>query len=321
VWLARHVAQYVSPSDLKSVGLTTDSNDLTATFAREFEYLESKVRKTEFAIMKGQTFVPFEELGGPEVNSQTYTMVTEVGQAAWGSNQSRTLPRVDVVGKEFSRQTDTIVVEWSVTVRELMQVAKSPRINLETSRKEAAVNAIARFHDAKALTGDTDKSWYGLINANSYVPLISPITGTWSTATPTQIIQDINKASWSVVSATKENHAPDTLLVPTSYGLILDTPIVSGSGSETVRSFILKNSSHIKNIDTCIQLETGNAAGNGPRAVLYKRDPNCVRYGAHAMYIEEPPQRQGFDIVVPCWGMSSGTQYLLPKAAAYMDGI
>jgi hypothetical protein len=225
------------------------------------------------------------------------------------------------VGKQTSRDTDTIVVSWKLTVRELAQIALKPSIDLESSRKEAAAGAIARFHDNVALKGDVGKGWTGLINHNGVVPLVSPITGGWASATPENVLRDVNKLCSAVYTNTKENFEPDTLLFPTSFVEILDKPMVSGSGSETVASFIKKNNRWIKTIDTSQHLDLGNAAGNGPRAMAYRNDPNCVRYGANAMYIELAPQNRGLEILIPAYGVSSGTQWLQPLSAAYMDGI
>jgi hypothetical protein len=324
---ARHIAQFVDADAFDMFNtdgrrFTLDSNALTAAFAREFEFMETEIQRTVFAPLKGELLVPYQALGGPGQDSVTYRKVTTMGRADWIGNTGAAMNRVDAVGDEYTRKAYPIGAEYSISIFDLMRAAQNPAINLETERKEAAMQAIMRKHSQIALQGDTAKSFYGLFNEATVAgSLVSPITGTWSGATPENIIKDINKLLWAPYNATLENESPDTLVLPLQVMELLDRPILTGGAYATVLDFI-KAKSHFKiNIECAVELNTGNVAGNGNRAIAYRKNPSVVRYGAQATFREEAAQKRGLDVVIPCWGKTSGTQVKLPKAIAYMDGI
>lgn len=297
--------------------LTMDANDLTAVFARELEWIDATLEREEFAPLKSEQLIPYHPSGGPGVNTVTYRKVTELGQAEFIGNGTTQLPRVDVVGDEFSRKVENMGVAWAVTVFELLAVAANPTIHIDTERKAAAVNAIRRKHDRTAFEGNALLGWTGLVN-DPNVPLVTPITGDWATtATPIQMVADVNKLTWSVFVATKELYEPDTLLVPTSLGERLDQPL-GENADKTVRKFILENSQHVKQIESTHYLEEASVGG-GVRLLTYKKHPDVVRYGANEIFAEEPQQAKGLEFETPCHGRSSGTQIRRPLAMAYMD--
>jgi hypothetical protein len=297
--------------------LTMDANDLTAVFARELEWIDAALEREQFAPLKSEQLIPYHPSGGPGVALVTYRKVTELGQAEFVGNGTTQLPRVDVVGDEYSRKVENLGVAWAVTVFELLAVAANPTIHIDTERKTAAVNAIRRKHDRTAFEGNALLGWTGLIN-DPNVPLVTPITGDWGgAATPLQMVADMNKLSWSIFVATKELYEPDTLLVPTSLGQRLDQPL-GENADKTVRRFVLENSAHIKRIETTHYLETASAT-NGARVIAYKKSPDVLRYGANELFAEEPQQAKGLELETPCHGRTSGTQIRRPLALAYMD--
>jgi len=298
--------------------LTLDANDLTAVFARELEWIDSKLEREEFAPLKSEALIPYHPMGGPGVDTVTYRKVTELGQAEFIGNGTTQLPRVDVVGTEFSRRVENLGVAWAVTVFDLLKVAANPTIHIDTERKAAAVNAVRRLHDRTAFQGNALLGWTGLVN-DANVPIVTPITGDWANPAtlPLQIVADINKLTWQIFVATKELYEPETLLIPTSLGVTLDMPL-GADADKTVRTYILSNSTHIKKIETTHYLETAGVGGT-PRVLAYKRHPDVVRYGANEMFAEEPQQAKGLEIETPCHGRTSGTQIRRPLAMAYMD--
>jgi len=316
----RFLAQIVM-SQAPALGyvVSTDSNDLTALFARELEHIDEQLYETDFAVLNAPDMVPFSKLGGPSVLTETYREVTEVGQAQWEGVQGSDYPLVNAVGKENVRNVARMNLGYKMTVHELAQIALRPSINLEATLKKACMNGIARFHEGVALLGDTSKGWKGLFNTTS-VP-VTTVTGGWVAAAPDVVLKDITKMYSAVVSTTKKNIMPDTLAMPLALFEALNKPIVSGAGSETVMGFLKKNLPQITAYEWTPYLDLANAGGNGPRAMVYKRSEEIVRYGANAMYQELPPQLDGFDIKVPAFGVSSGTQFIKPLGATYADGL
>jgi len=317
---ARAIMQVVNEDVLSRYApqlLTLDANDLTAVFARELEWIDAKIEREEFAPLKSEQLIPYHPSGGPGVNTVTYRKITELGLAEFIGNGTTSLPRVDVVGDEFSRNVENLGVAWAVTVFELLAVAANPQIHIDTERKSAAVNAVRRLHDRTAFVGNANLGWTGFIN-DANVPIVTGNNGDWGgDAEAIEIVEDINLLTWSIFEATMELYEPDTLVIPTSIGRILDQPLGDNS-DKTVRAFILANSAHVKKIETTHYLEDAGV-GNAPRVVAYKRHPDVVRYGANELFAEEPQQAKGLEFETPCHGRSSGTQIRRPLAMAYMD--
>lgn len=317
---ARAIAAAVTEEQLQRFApqLTSlDANDLTAIFARELEWIDATIMREEFAPLKSEQLIPYHPAGGPGVDLVTYRKITELGQAEFIGNGTTQLARVDVVGDEFSRPVKNMGVAWAVTVFELLAIATNPQIHLDTERKSAAVNAIRRLHDRTAFLGNTDFGWTGFVN-DANVPIVTDIFGDWAgDATPDEIVSDINTISWSIFVATKELYTPETLVIPTTIGKVLDQPLGDNS-DKTIRSFVLANSTHIKNIETTHYLEDAGVGG-APRVIAYKKHPDVVRYGANELFAEEPQQAKGLEFETPCHGRTSGTQIKRPLAMAYAD--
>ncbi len=299
-----------------SGALTLDANDFTANFARELEWIDQKLQRTEHAPLKSQELMKWEDCGGPNVELVTWQKVTELGEAQFIGRRTTELPTVDVVGNEYSRQVKNLGVKYSYTVFEVKNSAASPTIRLPEERKRAAYNTVMRKHDKTALIGDANEGWTGFFN-DPNVPLVTPITGGWLTATGEQIIADLSKLIWSIFNATIENHEADTLILPSVFAGVMDKPISTGA-DKSLRAYILETFTQLKKIHTSHYLNTAGAGGI-KRVVAYKNDGDVIRYGANDVFEEEAPQRDDLNIDVPCYGRTSGTQIKLPLAIAFMD--
>ncbi len=299
-------------------GLTLDANDLSVIFARELEFVDQKLQEQKFAPLKSELLIPHQPRGGAGVRKVTWRKVTELGQAKIAANGITEIPRVDVVGQEFERKVYPLVAAWAVTIFELQEIASNPTIRLDDARKRACQNAIRRLKDTIAFIGNTALGWTGLVN-DANIPVVTPITGDWlnPATTPAQILADVNKLCWAPYIATKENFSPDTLLIPTSVGQRFDEPI-GDNADKTIRAYILKNSTFIKNIETTQHLETASA-GSGIRAMVYAKHPDVLVFGNNESYAEEAPQPKGLEIETPAHGKVSGTQIFQPLACGYMD--
>lgn len=312
-YMAGIIAQLVQLQD--EHGITLDANDVTPVFARELEHIDAELQRTKFAPLKASEFLEITSGGGPGVNEETYRKVTEVGAAKWSSSQDTEVPYADVVGTEYTRKVTQLTSGYRYTVVELQNAATSPTVRLDAERKEAAVNAIRRKMDNAALIGDAALGWTGLFN-DPNVPLVTAITGNWTTAaTGHQIAADVGKLVRSVFKATKENYEASILGVPTAMVDAFDKPLTTTSDI-TVRAYVEKV--YNVTIITSHLLDTASGA-NGFRAVAAAKGKDVARFIANQPFQELKPQEVGTNINVPCFGRAAGTQVRQPLAVAYMD--
>ena len=298
-----------------AVALRCDS----IAFARSFEFLEKDLQVEEYAPTKAEQFIPYDTSVPPGAMTVTHRLVSQVGKAKWVDGYAGDLPIVDVKAQEFSVDCRTFGVKYHWTLEELDAVAMDPTVRLDVERKKSASDACRRFHDEVAAIGSAEFGRKGFINA-TVVPLVTPITGTWSSATDDQVIADVQKLIEAPRVATLDNHQADTLLVGDLGWARLNRPY-GDNKTYTLRKWLLENIDGLKEIAVWDRLNLANAAGNGQRIMAYKKSKEVVKYFSVITFKEEAPQPKDLRVDVPCRAKSGFTNFRIPLAAAYMDGI
>lgn len=142
--------------------------------------------------------------------------------------------------------------------------------------------------DEQVYMGDTTLGLNGLFNHSALTNTGNAVTGTWSTATPTQILADVNSLLNSVWQASAYAVMPDRLLVaPTPYSTLVST-LISSAGNISVLEFLrvncLANAVNGKPLDIlpCKWLTGTGNSGKGPASTdsmfAYSKDPQRVRF-------------------------------------------
>ena len=295
-----------------------DSGKVTA-FARQFEFIEQEITRTEFAPLKSEQFIPYDNAVPAAAESVTYRMATQVGQADFVDHYADDLPHADVFTEEFTHKVESLGVEYFWDVMEMERAAMDPSFRLDAERKESAIEAMRRKHDAVAAVGSAKHGRTGFLNCSA-VPMVTPITGNWANATPLQIIADFSKLWTSIITTSKEVIAPTHALLPPALYQLINTKPFSDNTEITVKKWLLDNIDGLQGIDQWDRLATANAAGTGPRIVAYKRAKDVVKYVVPELFREEPPQRKNLKFKIPCWGRTGFTHVRKPIGIAYMDG-
>lgn len=312
---ARRQAQALRPFLSPEAQLRCDS----IGFARSFEHIERELERVEYAPLMSEILIPSGSFGAsPGHKTVTYRIISQSGAADYVKGKSNDIPRADVHATEFEVKIEALGVEYAWDVMELDNVAVDPTIKLDAERKKAAIDAVRLKHDEAAAIGSTKLGRTGFLNS-ALVPLVSPITGTWSSATADQIIADVQKLLDAPRIATDNNHVADTLVVDDASWAILNRP--RANTDTTIRKWLMENVKNLKTIEVWSRLNTANAGGNGARLVAYKKDPGVVRYYNVQLMKELAPQSRDYEVVVPCYGYTGFTNIRRPKAMAYMDGV
>lgn len=295
-----------------------DANE-TAIFARQLEHVYTKTYDVKYPEFKARSFIPLDASVPSGAETYTYRQFDEVGMAELIANYADDLPDVTMFGKEFTGKCKSIGNAYSYSIQDVRR-ASMAGMALETSLPSIARRAHEAKHDKIAAFGDTLSGLVGFLN-HPNVPLVTPTTGTWSTATADQIIADLDKLVNSIVTTTNGVHVPDTLLLPITQFLRLNNLQKSAASDKTVLQWYLENNPFIKNIDHWYVLDTANAAGNGPRAVAYQRSPEVLGLVIPQEFEQFPPQAKNLAFSVPCHSRCGGVKVTYPLAIAYMDGI
>lgn len=300
-----------------------DAAEALAFSVSQLAFTEQGVLERKYRPLQFEELIPLDYSAGPAADTIRYEIMDKTGVGKPYANRADTVPTANVMYADRSMAVKTGAIGYDYTQMELIETAFLKR-PINAAKAAAAVEAYRRHINVVALSGESVTGLTGLYN-NADVPVGSPLTGTWSTATADEILADINDMIHTVWAATQYNETPDTFLYPPSVSPYLLKPRTT-TADKTVLEFIQANNvgKLEKGIDITFRagydLGTAGATG-GTRCVLYTKDPSHVK-----MHIPVPvqflaPQLKGLLVQVPGWYKYSGVAFYYPTAALYVDGV
>lgn len=297
--------------------------DETAFFLRELEHIKAKTYDILFPELKARSIIPVSFETPNHAEFITYQQFEMTGFAKLIANYAADLPRVDVLGREFSRKVKSLGDSYGFNVQEIRAASATGR-NLNAKKSSAARRAAMFLENELALKGNAAAGFDGFLNAPNVTAVTIPNDGAGATTefvnkTPDQVLRDLNLMFSSIHSVSRGVESGNTLLLPLSqYNLIFDTPRTSGTDT-SIGKWFLDNSPHAESIDWLDELK-GFAAGDD-RMMAYSRNPDKVEMEIPQDYEEFPPQERGLEMIIPAHSRFGGTNFYYPLSAAYGDGI
>ena len=213
------------------------------------------------------------------------------GAAAYVAGKGFDIPNV---GVNFAQGTSAFHLAGAGYELSLQEVNRAARMNVQLGdRKASAARLVSqKFVYDRVISGSTEKNTTGLIN-NGSVPAANAPTGTWGTATPAQMLADVNTALNDVITNSKETALPNALLLPTTAFLTANnTQLSNVDGS--VLSFLKRNNSYTAitgqelDIRPSRELETAGASSTR-RMVAYEKSPDNMEFFLPGMFEFLPP--------------------------------
>jgi len=209
----------------------------------------------------------------------------------------------------------------------LQEVNRASKLGIELDSRNAngARKVAEKFIYDRVIRGSTVKNFTGLIN-NANVPTANAPTGSWGTATPAQILADVNTVLTDVITNSGETAMPNALLLPTAKFLYMNNTQLSNTG-DSLLTFIKKNNSYTAitgqelDIRPSRELATAGASSTA-RMVAYEKSPDNMEFFLPGPY-EFLPE---FPISSMAWrvdGIANVGQLEVyrPKTMSYRDNI
>lgn len=300
----------------------------SAFFLRSLTKVRSQAFMIEYPELKARGFVatiPDIPSGAQEY---LYRVYDKVGQAKVTSGYADGGPRVDVYGTEASQLIRGVVDAYGFNFQEL-RAALMAGVGLSSMKATAARWVIDKKIDDLLLEGDSVFGLTGLFNLSGTLSYTIPVGAggdeEWILAgvqkkTALEILRDMYAIENYIVEQTKEIEVPNRMILPLSrYNLISTTPM-STDNTETILQTFLKNSKHVKRVDSSIKLETAGA-GSTARAVCYNDRVDKVGAVVPQEFEQFPPQAHGFEMVTNCHARCGGVVAFYPKSICYADVI
>lgn len=179
--------------------------------------------------------------------------------------------------------------------------------------------------DEQVYIGDTTLSLTGLTNSAAVTNVTNAQTGTWATATPEQIKDDVNEILNSAWAASGYAICPSELrLPPVQFGLLVSR-IVSDAGNISVLEFLKLNTiansinGRPLNIQPLKWL-AGRGVSNADRMVAYTNDPMRVRFPMVPLQ-RTPLEYRDLRQLTTYFGRLGAVEVVYPETVAYRDGI
>jgi hypothetical protein len=205
---------------------------------------------------------------------------------AWAGKDSSAIVGMSLdIGKTI-QPLPIWAVQLSWTLPELQSAAKLGR-PVDAQKFEAMQLKYQMDIDEETYMGDSVLGMNGLFNHSALTNVGNALTGGWASASPAQILADINALLTSVWAATGYAVMPSRLLVdPASYTLLRST-LISTAGNISILKFVMENNAAVGVatepflILPCKWLTGTNNGGKGPAATnsmfAYVKDPMRVR--------------------------------------------
>jgi len=174
--------------------------------------IEPGVYRTVYPDILYRDLIPVDTSGSEFATSVTYYSTDEYGKADWINGNADDIPRAGTTRAKHETPVHTAGIGYGYGWEEIGR-AQMLGVNLSNEDAMAARRAAEELVDRVALQGDAAKGFTGLFNATGVTP-IAATTGSWGTATPKQIVADMNAALMKVHTNTKTASIADTLLLP-----------------------------------------------------------------------------------------------------------
>lgn len=293
-------------------------------FARQLEYVQSKVYEFEYPALKAYEYIPINYNIPAGAEFITATGYQSVGRARIIQSYADDLPEAGILGTQLTNPVQSIGTSYRYSHQEI-RAAQYANIGLSLRLAESARRANDQLVNDLAISGNAQTGMFGLIN-NPNVPTVTVIAdGTggnteWSTKTPEQILRDMNSVVNQIVTNSNAVERPNTLLMPIDqYTLIASTPRSINSDT-TILQYFLMNNPFIKTVDWLPQL-SGAGTGGSDIMIAYDKDENKLSMQIAMPFTQYAPQERNLEFVIPCESRFGGVVIYYPLSVIIGEGI
>lgn len=180
--------------------------------------------------------------------------------------------------------------------------------------------------DEQVYIGDTALGLTGLVNSDAKVgSSTNAQTGNWATATPAQIMDDVNELLNSAYAASGYSIVPDSLrLDPVNFSRLVSR-LVSTAGNISILEFLktnsLCNSINGKPLDIQpVKWLTSRGASNTNRMVAYTKAEDKVRFPLVPLQ-RTPLEYRDLRQLTTYFGRLGAVEIVYGELIAYRDGV
>ncbi|ARP90316.1 hypothetical protein CAL14_08475 [Bordetella genomosp. 9] len=179
--------------------------------------------------------------------------------------------------------------------------------------------------DEQVYIGDELLGQYGLVNSPKVENVSNAQTGNWATATPQQMLDDVNELLNSAWKESGYAICPGKVLIPpVQYSKLVGT-LVSNAGNISVLEFLrnnsLANAINGRPLDIQpVKWLVGRGAGGKDRMLAYTQDLQRVRFPLVPLQ-RTPLEYRSLYQLTTYFGRLGAVEFVYPETLGYRDGI
>lgn len=279
-------------------------------------HIEREVLRAPLPAIRYAQDIPVDTSPNAFASSVTFFTQDAVGRAKYVNGHGDDIPLANIRRNQHEVGIDTAGIGYMFSIIEIGQ-AQMMGISLPTEGAMAARTAFEQFVDEVAYVGNAEAGTTGLFND----PGVSSTsaTATWDTATPAQILGDINGALMATYTSTNELQLANTVRTPLEALARLSVMPMSEHNDTSVLDYIRRG--NLYTITTGQPLDILGSTRLTDTMVVYQKSPDVLK-----MYMPQPlrfeaPQPRNLEIYVPGWFRFSPVNIRKPSAVRYVEGV
>ena len=301
-----------------------DGDSGVAFMVSQLAYLEPKLYETPYADIFFEGLVPMNTSIPEYANTVNYrsfdgaTMGRFIGASAADLPSVATSYEMHVVPLGYAGMS----VQYSLDeLRKSVVTGES----IDSTQMKIAYRGAKEHQQRVVLFGDKERKMNGLLNHPNVTKTNSDVN--WNTASPDEILADVNQLIGDIWEDSNQRFMPNTLLMDTKRYRLLATTRLNVVTNDTILDFI--RTKNIATIERGIKLDIRPipylladqmqqyAGENKDRMIAYdKSEENLVAYMPIVPRFIAP-QYDNLMVKVPMEYKISGTEFRYPTSAAY----
>ncbi|MFK4794659.1 major capsid family protein [Sphingobium sp. ZW T5_29] len=290
--------------------------------------IETRIYRKRYPTYNYNQVIPVVTEGNQWSIGTTFFSIDSAGEAKFLSGAGTDMPFNKSTKGQASHDFAMIGSGWEWTIEEINQ-AVLYGIDLLGTDAMSATDKIERLLNSIAFVGATEKNWTGFANSADVPRADVDTPGTfWPAKSADQMLTDVNEVIGRVRTQTNEIEWADSLaLPPAAFRAAATKRLGSGDGLITVLEYIRKNNIYTAETDQPLniypvrELATASQDGGG-RMVAYRKDEEVLRFHLPMpRTVLQPRQKSIMGFEQGIIARTGGTEWRLPKAAAYADEV
>ncbi len=308
---------------MKDIHLDANEN---AFFARELESVKSQTYDKKYPQFKAQQYIPVNTAEDEGATSITYMSFDGNGVSKFIADYADDIPNIEVSGQEFTSPVREHANFYQFSNKEIRSAAKINR-PLRSMKAEKSRRAYEQLVDDTAWFADGTTKWRGLTGLiyNPNINVDPAPNGTWASATPDQIIEDVSFAINNPSDVTNDVEFVDTCLLSVpKYNQLASTRLTDTG--QTILSYLRNEAFPDVAFDKVAKLKDLDPAPSGGAAptnviLTFRSDPEVMTLEIPMAYTQHPPQQVNLVQKIITEGSTGGVIVYYPLGVQIVEGI